>query len=594
MPTPVFDVANVSTDRRASRRSIHRWTVPAHHAGLIGPGSPLEITIEDVFGVPTEVFARRLPHMRATLERAAASTPDAPYVVFTDLSLTYADTAASAARVARYLSEEHGVSKGDRVALAAANVPGHIAAWWAIASLGAVIVELNGWWTTPELRYGVELTTPRLILADEPRCERLGEAGVPVIDLAELDHLVGAVRPDDPTLPDTEIDEDDPMMILFTSGTTGRPKGATLSHRNLINMSMSGMLIGAVATPEGAAPSQPARATASLLAAPLFHISGSVPLTVSAAFGTKVVFPPPGRWNEITHLRLTEEHGISGWSAVPTQFWRLFDHPDFDRFDTSGVTSIGGGGAVYAPELYRLMAEKLPQAQIGTGYGMTETSGSGTRLSGVTLDTHPASVGKPSPLCEIEIRDAQGAALPDGEVGEIFMKSACVFIGYWDDPEATRRVLDDERWYATGDFGRFADDVLFLESRMRDLIIRGGENIYPIEIENRIVEHPDVADVCVVGVEHRQLGQEVAAAVVRHPGSALDEAGVRSFAAATLAAFKVPAHVVFVDQLPYTATGKVLKREVEVTVKRELRDDGVNDATWDVETSGNGHPAIRG
>ena len=560
---------------RESAPFTHRWSVPAHHAAMIGPGSLLEITVENVLGVPTEVFARRLPHMRAVLQRTAATSPNTPYLVFPDLTLTYVDMAASAARVARVLSEEHGIKKGDRVALAAANLPAHTVTWWAIASLGAIITELNGWWTAPELHYGIERSKPRLILADGQRRDRLASLGalsvsMPIVDLKVFDCLIGRAGPNDPSLPDTEIDEDDPLMILFTSGTTGRPKGATLSHRALVNMAMISMLLAATATPPGVTATAPARPSASLLAGPLFHVSGSVPLTVSAAFGTTVVVPPAGRWDELTHLRLTQEHGITGWSAVPTQFWRLLDHPAFDSFDTSSVVSVGGGGAVYPPELYRLIGEKLPQAQIATGYGMTETNGAGTRLMGITLDTHPASVGTPNPMCQFQIRGADGAAMPDGEVGEICIKGASVFLRYWDDPEATARVLDDERWYATGDYGRFVDNVLFLESRMRDLIIRGGENIYPIEIENRIIEHAEVADVCVVGVEHRELGQEVAAVVVRHPGSTLEAGDIRQFVAATLASFKVPIHVVFVNELPYTATGKMLKRDVEDELKTHL------------------------
>jgi acyl-CoA synthetase (AMP-forming)/AMP-acid ligase II len=216
------------------------------------------------------------------------------------------------------------------------------------------------------------------------------------------------------------------------------------------------------------------------------------------------------------------------------------------------------------------MARKLPGARIGCGYGMSETLGSGSRLGGVTLETHPASVGAVEPLCEIEIRDEDGNVLPDGEVGEICIKGPAVFKGYWDDPAATAKALDERRWYRTGDFGRFTDGVLQLESRMRDLIIRGGENIYPIEIENRLIEHPDIADACVVGVEHRQLGQEVAAVVVLHEGAELDADGVRAWVGQALAGFKVPTHVLFRDVLPYTATGKVVKHEVEQSVNEAL------------------------
>ena len=551
---------------------VHRWEVPAHHAAVVGPGSPLELVEEDVLGVPTTDFKHRPPHLRAVLESAVERFGDNPYFVFPDQTLTYRDVAASAARIARYLAEEHGVGHGDRVAFAAANVPAYPVAWWGTISLGAVVSGFNGWWTTPEMTHGLELTKPTVVLADARRLERLRETDttVPLVDLADLDHLIGPPRDDDPPLPDVAIDEDDPIIILFTSGTTGRAKGATLSHRILVHCPMVQMLQGATALPPGAPP-MPARGpSATLLVTPLFHVSGGVPLVSAPAFGNRIVFPPLGAWDETTHLRLTQEHGINAWSGVPTQFWRLLEHPDFDEYDTSSVVQLGGGGSVFAPELFRLMGRKLPQARVGAGYGMSETFGSGARLGGVTLETHPASVGLVEPLCELQIRDDAGNPVPDGEVGEICIRGACVFLGYWDNPEATADCLDDRRWYRTGDFGRFDGEVLQLESRMRDMIIRGGENIYPIEIENRLIEHPDIAHVCVVGVDHHQLGQEVAAVVVVHEGATLDAEGVRAWAAEALAAYKVPAHVLFRDELPYNATGKVVKHEVEVDVRKEL------------------------
>jgi len=250
----------------------------------------------------------------------------------------------------------------------------------------------------------------------------------------------------------------------------------------------------------------------------------------------------------------------------------MLEHPRFEEFDVTSVANIGGGGAVFAPELFALAARRMPWARFGVGYGMSETLGSGSRLGGVTLDTHPASVGSVEPLCEIQIRDEGDQPLPDGEVGQICIRGACVFPGYWNDPAASAEALDADRWYRTGDFGRFDDGVLMLESRMRDLILRGGENVYPIEIENRLVEHPDIAQACVVGVPHHQLGQEVAAVVVLQPGAGLDADGVRAWVAETLAGYKVPTHVEFRADLPYNATGKVLKHEVEADLVAGLGD----------------------
>ena len=486
---------------------------------------------------------------------------------------------SSAARIARWLADR-GVRKGDRVAFASANVPTYAVGWWATVSSGAIVSSLNGWWTPAELLHGIELSSPRVVLADGPRLQRLSEVGLPdgveVHDLAELDPLLGPPRPDDPPLPDVDIDEDEPAMLLFTSGTTGRPKAATLSHRNLVHFPTAATLagaIGAVLAPPATAPSTPPTQPSSIMVGPLFHVSGVVPLVTAHTTGSKLVFPPVGAWSETTHLQLTQEHRVGAWSAVPTQFWRLLEHPDFDTYDTSSVMTIGGGGAVYSPELLRLMARKMPQARIGVGYGMSETFGSGARLGGVTMETHPASVGTVETMCELEIRGEDGQVVPDGEVGEINIRGAVVFLGYWDNPEATAKVLDERRWYATGDYGRMVDGVLFLESRMRDMIIRGGENIYPIEIEHRLEEHPDIAEVAVVGVPHHQLGQEVAAVIVRKPDATITDQDVREWVAAALAKYKVPTHVVFRDDLPYNATGKVLKHILEADIVADLDAD---------------------
>ena len=276
--------------------------------------------------------------------------------------------------------------------------------------------------------------------------------------------------------------------------------------------------MGALFTPPPPADAPPRPQPSTLCVSPLFHVSGALPLSVATATGQKMVFPPVGKWDELTHLQLTQDHHVGAWSGVPTQLWRLLEHPRFDEFDTTSVMTIGGGGAVFAPELMRLAAKKMPWARFGVGYGMSETMGSGSRLGGVTMESHPASVGTVEPLCEIQIRGADDQPVPDGEVGEICIRGACVFLGYWDNPKASAEALDDQRWYRTGDFGRFHDGVLQLESRMRDLIIRGGENIYPIEIENRLVEHPAISQASVVGVAHHQLGQEVAAVIVAPRG----------------------------------------------------------------------------
>ncbi len=555
-----------------SEPTTMRWTddelLPDDlRAYFAGQGAMYEIVEEEVLGSRLRVFKQRPRNMRQVALEAVDKHGDAPYLIFPDDTITYAQLPERVASYAAVLTETYGVTKGDRVAIASANTVEYALTEWACLFIGAVVSGLNGWWTGAELAYGVELTGPTVLFGDAPRLARFDEVDAssitcPVVEWSELAAQVAARGP--APIPDVAIDEDDPAIILFTSGTTGRPKGATLSHRNMIAFAYSlgyGRTVGAVLAGVTSAPS--GGPPASLCGAPFFHISGTAPLLLSGPFfGAPVVFPPPGRWDPAVHLELTAKHRIANWSGVPTQYWRLLDHPDFDRHDLTCLTLVSSGGAPFPPELIRLLQERLPGVAVSNGYGASETMGSGTLSSGPLMEHHPDAVGKPPPAIDVEVRDEAGNPLGEGEVGEICIRAGTVFIGYWDDPDATAAAFWPGRWYRTGDFGRIEGGLLFVESRMRDLILRGGENIYPIEIEHRLVEHPEIADAAVVGVDHRELGQEVKAYVVRAAGSELDEAGVQEWVRHALAPYKVPAYVEFRDELPDTATGKVMKHEL--------------------------------
>jgi acyl-CoA synthetase (AMP-forming)/AMP-acid ligase II len=275
-----------------------------------------------------------------------------------------------------------------------------------------------------------------------------------------------------------------------------------------------------------------------------------------------MVYPPPGRWSEATQLRLTEQHRATAWSLVPTQLWRLLDWPELESFDLSSLRTVGGGSAVWPPELLRRLEQRLPWVRpgLGLGYGMTETNGLGTSLSRDLTYSRPESVGQAAPTVRVDVRDPMTRApLPEGQVGEIALHTAASFTEYWNNPEATRAVFDEEGWYHTGDYGTIRDGCLYLEGRRQDLIIRGGENISPVEIENRLFEHPGIVEAVVVGVDHPTLGQEVKAYVVPRVPGELSEADVVSWCSEVLAHFKVPAHVEFVAELPHNAAGKVVK-----------------------------------
>jgi len=438
----------------------------------------------------------------------------------------------------------------------------HCLAIWGVAWAGAVSATMNPTWTGSELEIATRLVEPSLLVVDDDVAGRLAGAGTIRTKVVTFDELAAAAEVASPVTEPVAVDEDDPFVIMYTSGTTGTPKGATLSHRNAIQFSFAAAATSAVHSILHDVPRSDRTPTV-IAASPLFHMSGLLgQLTNAAVWGTTLVVAPPGRWDAGVHLELSERHDVTAWSIVPTQLWRLIDHPDLASFDLSALEMIGGGGATFSPDLLRRTAELLPGVALAlrVGYGMTETAGSVTLLQPPVPEGRLDSVGMPVAGSEVRILGADGQEVPDGEIGEISVRTAQVFIGYWGDAAATAAVLDEGRWYRTGDFGRLDDGYLTLESRLRDMIIRGGENVYPIEIENRLVEHPDIDDAAVVGLDHPTLGQEVRAVIVVRDGAALTAEDVRTWAAATLARHKVPAVVDQVEALPRTETGKVLKQ----------------------------------
>jgi acyl-CoA synthetase (AMP-forming)/AMP-acid ligase II len=537
---------------------------------LTGPGGHFELREEEVLGARMLVFANRPRSIIAMLRGAAERLGDKPYVIFPDREYTFASILQPIAAVAAALRDQYGVGPGDRVAIVAPNTVEYALIFWATTALGAVTVGLNGWWTGEEIAYGVELTEPKVLFGDRRRLERLEgvelPADLPVLSFEDDFAALEAYQPD-AAFPDVELDEDDPFVILFTSGTTGRPKGVMLSHRNNIHFLLASMLNGAAAAMTDAEqgmpmPTPPAQSVI-ISAAPMFHIAGlNCQLVAATMMGQTIVYPPPGKWQEETHLELSQRHGATTWALVPTQLWRLLDFPALDQYDTSSVRNVGGGSAVWPPELLRTLQERIPTARGGTalGYGSTETVGLGTTLRPGAELAHTESIGLPSATMRLQVRDPEtDEVLPEGEVGEICLRGGSVFVGYWRNPEATARALDDDRWYRTGDHGVIRDGFVHLVGRRQDLIIRGGENISPVEVENRLFEHPEIAEVAIVGIEHPTLGQEVAAFVVPHTPGKLTEVEVQEWVAETLAGFKVPSRVEFRDALPHNASGKVLK-----------------------------------
>ena len=545
------------------------WTQPdllddSMRTALVGPGAPFELIREDVLGASVEVFAARSRSVGELID-AAVAHGDRPYLTGPGATITFAELPASVGVAAARLAAA-GVSAGDRVVVSGPTSVALCRTALGVAALGAVLVVVNPSWTVAELVQVLSSTEPTVVVGDPEPLARVREASVGTVAPTTLTFAELYSGDDPEARAFVEVDEDDPFAIVFTSGTTGRPKGAILTHRNAVHFCLSNAatafvnrLVSGVETPSSGHPQTV------IAASPMFHISGLLGQLVNTlAWGISVVVAPPGRWDETVHLELTERHHVTGWSLVPTQLWRLIEHPDLARFDVSSLESVGGGGATFEPELLRTVAERIPHVRTGmrVGYGMTECAGTFTMLQPPFEAETLATVGGAVAGAEVTIRDAAGNVVPDGEIGEIWGRSSGVFAGYWRDEEATAAVLTPDRWYRTGDYGRIVDGRLHLESRLRDLIIRGGENVYPIEIENRLVEHPDIIEAAVVGVAHRTLGQEVKAVIVVRDGATVTDDDVSSFCAETLVRYKVPSAVERLDVLPRNDVGKVLKERL--------------------------------
>jgi acyl-CoA synthetase (AMP-forming)/AMP-acid ligase II len=537
---------------------------------IVGRGAPFELVEELVSGAPLRVFARRHHSLGELLLSAADQFGERPYVVFSDRAFSYSSMVSTVATVARQLQDRYGVRKGDRVALASASCAEYVITMWAAFCLGAIVVALNGWWTGAEIVHALELTSPHVILGDRRRLSRLegfdtGSTPVGVFEDGAIDLDLDLDPDPNVSLPDARVHEDDPCLMLFTSGTTGRSKAAVLSHRNNIHFGQALLLGGAEAAiralSQGSPPAAPPQPGCVISSMPLFHTSGLSGQLIAGMFtGMTTVFPEPGRWREDVHLELTQRYKATMWSVVPTQLWRLLEWPELDRYDLSSLQRVAGGGSVWPPELLRTLEERLPNVQRTVGYGMTETTSCGTSLKSAATFDHPDSIGQPGPTVELQIRDPVGnEVLAEGDVGEICLRSAGTFLGYWQDAEATRAVLETDGWYHTGDHGFIRAGFVYLGGRRTDLIIRGGENVYPVEIENRLIEHADILETAVVGAPHPTLGEEVHAFVVLRPGSTIGEEDVRLWVAEALAAFKVPSRVHFVESMPHNAAGKVMK-----------------------------------
>jgi long-chain acyl-CoA synthetase len=537
-------------------------------ARLTAPGQLHELITIAIDGYPQRVFVNAPATLRDLYSQARS---DKTFYVFEDQRLTFEDAGRQAARIARVLSRDYGVAKGDRVAINLRNYPEWILAFKAVTSLGAIAVAMNAHWQSEEMAFSLADCGVALMLADQERLDRFDRCtehrGLAIIavrptrpharaqDLSQLLTGVGDVE-----APAADLAPDDPATIVFTSGSTGRPKGAISTHRNIITALMSWELDAHANALINGPPTPPADQPATLLGVPLFHVMGShVNYLQSYRQQRKIV--GMYKWDVNRAMDLIERENISNFSAPPAMTGDLARAAAAAGRSLPTLIGVGGGGAARAPEQVREIDAAFAAAAPNTGWGMTETNAIGLGISGEDYLKRPTSSGRISAVLDIKIVDAQGAAVPTGERGELLIRGTSLFKGYWNRPEVNAEVFTDD-WFHTGDVATIDDEgFVTIVDRIKDLIIRGGENIGCGQVEAALLLHPAVIEAAVYSVPDERLGEEVAATV--YCVGDVDAEGLRAFLANHLAKFEVPRYVrLSREPLPRTPSGKIFKRQL--------------------------------
>ena len=550
---------------------------------LTAPGAPFELVVQEVRGAPLKVFKNAPPNVRA-IWLSTAAFADRTYLVFENERITYAEAHILVASIANWL-HAHGVKRGDRVAIAMRNFPEWMLIYWACVSVGVTVVGMNAWWTAEEMSYGFKDAQPKVAFVDPERMARIAERpemieGISLVAV-RAPATAGYVAWSDViatggTMPVAEIDPDDDACIFYTSGTTGFPKGAQLTHRgcvaNLFNMMFSGQaqaLATQRATGVAPDPNAPVPVPIALLTTPLFHVTANNcgAYATTAAGGTIVLMY---KWDAGEALRIIEAEKVTSMSGVPTMAREVLTHPDFASRDTSSLLSLGGGGAQVPPDLVHKIDAQVKTARPNTGYGMTETCGIITAIAADFFVDRPDSAGPAMPAFEARCVDDDGNTVPLGQVGELWVRGSPVIKGYINRPEATAETITDG-WLHTGDIARMDEDgFIYIVDRKKDMVLRGGENIYCAEVEANLYRHPAVAECSAFGVPDERLGEEVGVAIVLRPGHSATPDELREHCASIAAKHKTPRYIwIREEALPRNASGKFLKRELRDTLRLE-------------------------
>ena len=557
------------------------------NAVMTAPGAKFEMEEKVINGIRLRTYK----HAPLTLRDVVLNSKQwdfREYLVFEDERITYAAHYKAVAHLARRLREDFGVQKGDRVAVVMRNYPQWAVGFWAALAIGAIATPLNSWWTGEELEYGLADSGAKVAIVDPEKLERIRDhlptltqlktvivarGGDDEADprIVSLEKLIGSARAwaslPDIEMPAVEVGPDDDATIMYTSGTTGKPKGALATHRGIISNVFNGMACQARHfVRQGQSPpvrdplNDPPRIP--LLAIPFFHATGAfsnlVPVIMNA---DKIV--TMYKWDPGEALEIIEREKVTMIGGVPAIAWQVLEHPDRDKYDLSSIQFVAYGGAPSAPELVATIKRRFPNGLASNGWGMTETCAASCVNFGKDYEVRPDSCGAPAPAMDFKIVGSNGETLGPNQVGELWVKGPNNCKAYWNKPEATAKTYIDG-WVVTGDIGRMDEEsFVFLLDRAKDMLIRGGENIYCIEVESALYDHPAIMDAAVVGIPHKVLGEEVGAVVQVKPDMEVTADELRRFTAQKIAAFKVPVDIqIQRDPLPRNANGKIMKSEL--------------------------------